>query len=249
VVLVDGSRSMGSLAPPPLQMAVALTSVSPDTETFTFSTELRRVTRDPRRAAAAERRPLHLRHAWGGGTTIGVCVDEFLRRFAERALGRQTVVIIASDGLDVGDTDLLWTSMETLARHVAAIIWLNLLAATAGYEPTARGMRLARPFVPVLAPANDPAGLLKKLPTGFASADNQSRISANAGEMFGHCSAVDGNRLGRAVGLSERGRATKARRHPLSTRCASERYHPPNRCVHGRCGLFNTQTPAAASAE
>jgi uncharacterized protein with von Willebrand factor type A (vWA) domain len=119
------------------------------------------VTRDVRRAAAGERRPLHLRYAWGGGTTIGACLDEFLRRSAERVLGRQTVVIIASDGLDLGDTDLLRASMETLARHSAAIIWLNPLAATAGYEPTARGMRLARPFVSLLAAANDPAGLLK----------------------------------------------------------------------------------------
>jgi uncharacterized protein len=160
-VLVDGSRSMGAYARPPLQIAVALTTVSPDTETFTFSTELRRVTPDARRAAAGERRPLHLHHAWGGGTTIGACLDEFLRCVGERAVGRQTVVIIASDGLDLGDTDLLRTSMATLARHAAAIIWLNPLAATAGYEPTARGMHLARPFVAVLAAANDPAGLLR----------------------------------------------------------------------------------------
>ena len=160
VVLVDGSRSMGAYARPPLQIAVALTTVSPDTETFTFSTELRRVTHDARRAAAGERRPLQLRYAWGGGTTIGVCLDEFVRRSGERVLGGQTVVIIASDGLDVGDTDLLRVSMETLARHSAAVMWLNPLAATAGYEPTARGMRLARPFVALLAAANDPAGLL-----------------------------------------------------------------------------------------
>ena len=161
VVLVDGSRSMGAYDRPSLRLAVALTAVSPDTETFTFSTELQRVTRDARRAAAGERRPLRLRYAWGGGTTIGVCLGEFLRRSGERILGRQTVVIIASDGLDVGEPDLLRGSMETLARHAAAIIWLNPLAATAGYEPSARGMRLARPFVAVLAAANDPGGLLK----------------------------------------------------------------------------------------
>jgi uncharacterized protein with von Willebrand factor type A (vWA) domain len=161
VVLVDGSRSMGAYAGPPLQMAVALTAVSPDTETFTFSTGLRRVTRDVRRAAAGERRPLYLRHAWGGGTTIGACLDEFLRRFGERALGRQTIVIIASDGLEFGEMALLHASMAALARRTAAILWLNPLAATAGYEPTARGMQLARPFVAVLAPANDPAGLMR----------------------------------------------------------------------------------------
>lgn len=161
VVLVDGSRSMGASARPPLQLVVALTAESPDTEVFTFSTALRRVTRDVRRAAAGERRPLHLHHAWGGGTTIGACLAEFLRRFAEFIVGRDTVVIVASDGLDVGDPDLLRDSMARLARRSAAIVWLNPLAATPGYEPTATGMRLARPFLAVLAAANDPDGLRK----------------------------------------------------------------------------------------
>jgi uncharacterized protein with von Willebrand factor type A (vWA) domain len=159
VVLVDGSRSMGEAARAPLRMAVALTAVSPDTETFAFSTALRRVTQDARRAAAGERRPLHLHQAWGGGTTIGSCLHEFLHRFGERLVGRETVVIIASDGLDVGNPDLLRESMATLARRSAATIWLNPLAATPGYEPTALGMRVARPFVAALAPATDPTGL------------------------------------------------------------------------------------------
>jgi uncharacterized protein with von Willebrand factor type A (vWA) domain len=119
------------------------------------------VTRDTRRAAAGERRPLHVHHAWGGGTTIGACLAEFLHRFGERTIGRETVVIIASDGLDVGEPHLLRTAMATLARRSAATLWLNPLAATPGYEPTALGMRLARPYVAVFASANDPAGLRK----------------------------------------------------------------------------------------
>lgn len=161
VLLVDGSRSMGTSAGPPLRMAVALTAVSPDTETFAFSTSLRRVTRDVRRAAAGERRPLHLHHAWGGGTTIGACLGEFMDRFGERLVGRETVVVISSDGLDVGGSDLLRDSMARIGRRAAAVVWLNPLAATPGYEPSAEGMRLARPFVNVLAPANDPAELHK----------------------------------------------------------------------------------------
>jgi uncharacterized protein with von Willebrand factor type A (vWA) domain len=160
VVLVDGSRSMGPSSWPALRLAVALTEVVPDTETFTFSTELRRVSPDVRRAAAGERRPLHLHRAWGGGTTIGACVDEFLR-VAGRLLRRDTVVIVASDGLDVGDQGLLRASMAALHRQSAAVLWLNPLAATPGYEPTAAGMRLARPFVSVLAAANDPPAVRK----------------------------------------------------------------------------------------
>jgi uncharacterized protein len=161
VLLIDGSRSMAAHAQSALRTAVALSSVTPDTETFAFSTALRRVTRDVRRAAAGERRRLHLHHAWGGGTTIGACLREFVHRFGERLLGRETVVMIASDGLDVGDQAALREAMARLSRHSAAIVWLNPLLDTAGYEPTALGMSTARPFVTTLSSVTDPAGLVR----------------------------------------------------------------------------------------
>jgi uncharacterized protein with von Willebrand factor type A (vWA) domain len=155
VLLIDGSRSMGAATAPLTRMAVALSAVSPTTETFAFSTTLRRVTRDVRRAAAGERRAVDLGQAWGGGTTIGACLRDFLRHGGERLLGRDTVVIVASDGLDVGDPDLLRQSMAAIARLSAAIVWINPLVATAGYEPIAAGMSVARPFVTVLAAVGD----------------------------------------------------------------------------------------------
>ena len=161
VLVVDGSRSMSAHVLPALHAAVALASVTLNVEAFTFSTALRRITRDVRRAAAGERRELRLEGAWGGGTTIGACLREFLRRFGERLLGRDTVVIVASDGLDVGDPDVLRESVARLARASAALVWLNPLLETDGYEPTALGMSLARPFVSVLASANDPEGLMR----------------------------------------------------------------------------------------
>jgi uncharacterized protein len=160
VLLIDGSRSMGAATTPVTQMAVALSAVSPNTETFAFSTMLRRVTRDVRRAAAGEPRALDLRQAWGGGTTIGPCLDDFLLHYGERLLGRDTVVIVASDGLDVGDPDLLRQSMAALARRSAAIVWINPLLATAGYEPIAAGMSVARPYLTVLTTVGDAQGLM-----------------------------------------------------------------------------------------
>jgi uncharacterized protein with von Willebrand factor type A (vWA) domain len=161
VFLIDGSRSMSAHAQPAVRAAVGVATVTLTVETFTFSTALRRITRDVRRAAAGERRRLHLERAWGGGTTIGACLREFLRRFGERLLGRDTVVIVASDGLDVGDPGVLRESVARLSRQSAALVWLNPLLETDGYEPTALGMSLARPYVSVLAAANDPEGLLR----------------------------------------------------------------------------------------
>jgi uncharacterized protein len=152
IVLVDGSRSMGANARTALQVAVALASVTRRVETFTFSTALQRVTPHVRRAALGERRrlpPLH--HAWGGGTSIGVCIREFATRFGVRLLGRDAVVVIASDGLDVGSPDALRDVMAYLHRRSASIIWLNPLLESSGYEPTAVGMRAARPYVTTFA--------------------------------------------------------------------------------------------------
>jgi hypothetical protein len=161
VLLVDGSRSMSAHARTALQMAIAMATATKRIEVFTFSTGLERVTDDVRRAAAGEVRRLdHLHDAWGGGTSIGACFHDFLRLFGERMVGRDTVVIIASDGLDVGAPDRLRDAMRELHRRSAGVVWLNPLLETEGYEPTASGMRAARPYVTTFTSINDASGLV-----------------------------------------------------------------------------------------
>jgi uncharacterized protein with von Willebrand factor type A (vWA) domain len=129
---------------------------------FTFSTALRRVTPDIRRAVAGEARRLeHLDRAWAGGTSIGRCLHDFLRRFAGRLVGPSTIVIIVSDGLDVGEPEALAAAMRELRARSAALVWLNPLAHTPGYEPTAAGMRAALPYVTAFTSVSDPAGLAR----------------------------------------------------------------------------------------
>jgi uncharacterized protein with von Willebrand factor type A (vWA) domain len=160
VVIVDGSRSMSPYAEATLRSAVALATATSNVETFVFSTELRRITAAIRRAASGQRMRLPpLEHAWGGGTGIGNCLRDFLHRFGERLLSRDSVVIIASDGLDVGHPEVLRRAMTDLRRRAAAVIWLNPLLDTLGYEPTSIGMRTARPSVTTLAWVGDAAAL------------------------------------------------------------------------------------------
>jgi uncharacterized protein len=129
---------------------------------FTFSTALQRVTDDVRKAAAGEPRRLErLHHAWAGGTSIGACLADFLRRFGDRFVSRDTVVVIASDGLDLGAPDVLSDAMRALSRRSAGVLWLNPLLETPGYEPTACGMRAARPFIGTFACINDAASLAR----------------------------------------------------------------------------------------
>ena len=114
-----------------------------------------------RRAAAGEPQSLTLHDAWGGGTTIGACLRQFLHLHGERLLGRDTVVIIASDGLDVGDPRLIRDAMARLSRLSTAVVWLNPLLETPGYEPTALGMTAARPYVTTFMSVKDPADLAR----------------------------------------------------------------------------------------
>jgi uncharacterized protein with von Willebrand factor type A (vWA) domain len=158
--LIDGSRSMGTYAETALQIAVALAVVTMRLEVFTFSTALQRVTVEVRCAAAGEPRRLpFVAYTWAGGTSIGGCLQDFLRRFGGRLVGRDTLVVIASDGLDVGAVDTLADAMRQLARRSAGIVWLNPLLETEGYEPTASGMRAARPYIQTFTCVSDAAGL------------------------------------------------------------------------------------------
>lgn len=159
VLLIDGSRSMAEYAGTSFQLAIALARATLRLEVFTFSTALHRVTLEVRQLVERRRLALpQLGPAWGGGTSIGVCFAEFLRRFGERLLSPDTIVVVVSDGLDVGAPELLRTALQVMAGRSAALIWLNPLAETPGYEPTALGMSIARPFITTFTSANDLSG-------------------------------------------------------------------------------------------
>ena len=155
-MIVDGSRSMSVHAEPVLAFASALVKRTRRAEAFVFSTELCRVTDALRDGTVPP-----LAEAWGGGTRIGDSLATLLRAHGTRCLGTQTLVLIASDGLDVGDVPVLRDAMRELHRRSAGIVWLNPLLETPGYEPSAAGMRAALPYVSTFAWADDPAGVAR----------------------------------------------------------------------------------------
>jgi uncharacterized protein with von Willebrand factor type A (vWA) domain len=162
VVLIDGSRSMSPYAPTALRLVSALTRATARVEVFVFSTALRRVTIDLQRASLGTSHRLQpLSHAWGGGTTIGACLSEFVRGYGDRLLSPTTVVMVASDGLDVGEPEILRSAVQAISRRSGAVVWLNPLLETPGYEPTALGMSTAKPFVTTFTSVNDLAGLVR----------------------------------------------------------------------------------------
>jgi uncharacterized protein with von Willebrand factor type A (vWA) domain len=153
---------MGAAADAALRLGVALASVTPRVEVFTFSTTLERVTPRLREVVAGARADLGPPgHAWGGGTAIGRAFRDFLHLYGARLLGRDTVVVVSSDGLDVGEPGVLRDAAREIHARSAGVVWLNPLLATPGYEPTAAGMRAVRPYVTTFAAAGDAAGLAR----------------------------------------------------------------------------------------
>ena len=149
VILIDGSRSMSEQGQAILTFAYALVRRTLRARAFTFSTQLREITRDLRRGELPD-----LGEAWGGGTRIGSTLQYFLRTYGA-LLGDETVCLIFSDGLDFGEPNVLAAASAELRRRCAALIWLSPNAGLPGYVPETRGMRAVLPSLSALIGVRD----------------------------------------------------------------------------------------------
>ncbi len=87
---------------------------------------------------------------WSSGTKIGQSFHDFLHQ-APGWFGRQTKLIIYSDGWDTGDLDLLAESIFEMQKRSRQIIWLNPVLKNEEALKVS-GLREAVPYVDVLAP-------------------------------------------------------------------------------------------------
>lgn len=119
-----------------------------DARVFFFDDDLREVTQsfDTPTARTALDALEGAEAEWGGGTRIGDSIERIRTEFPE-AVDRRSVVFVVSDGLETGEVSDLERGMSWLSRRSRATFWLNPLAASPGYEPTARGMAAALPYL------------------------------------------------------------------------------------------------------
>jgi uncharacterized protein with von Willebrand factor type A (vWA) domain len=161
VLVLDVSGSMADYSRALLVFAHAALRTDRRWEAFCFGTRLTRVTR----ALAVSRPDEALERAaeevvdWNGGTRIGECLKALLDEYGHRGLVRGAVVVLCSDGLEVGDPELLAEQMARLSRLAYRVIWLNPLKGDEAYEPLARGMHAALPYVDVFAAGHNLASL------------------------------------------------------------------------------------------
>jgi uncharacterized protein with von Willebrand factor type A (vWA) domain len=166
VLLLDVSRSMSPYSFFYLRLARALCGELADTHCLLFHTRITGIDealRDPDPWRSQER--LHVLAAgWGGGTRIGECLRDFNGTAGARLVHSRTAVIIVSDGYDTGEPEVLAEALAALRRRSRRLVWLNPLLTQPGYTPESRAMRAALPYLDLLAPGADLAGLERVLP-------------------------------------------------------------------------------------
>jgi uncharacterized protein with von Willebrand factor type A (vWA) domain len=149
VLLLDVSGSMADYSRALVLFAHALVRVDPRCEAFCFGTRLTRLT--PALAAARADEALASAAALapdrGAGTRIGESLKTFIDEHGHRGLARGAVVVVFSDGLEIGDATLLAEQTERLSRLAHRVVWLNPLKGDPAYEPLTRGMRAALPHI------------------------------------------------------------------------------------------------------
>jgi uncharacterized protein with von Willebrand factor type A (vWA) domain len=161
-----------------LGIVYALLRAIPATRLFAFSTDLQPLTgllrgrpyRDVVRLVGER-----LRRA-GGGTQIGRSLATFQGDYGA-TVDPRTVVLILSDGWDVGNLELLEDEVAALRRRASLLLWVNPYAERPGFQPEVAGMRRALPYVDLLIP-----------PTALSEPEAYRR-------WFGHASSLGPRRF------------------------------------------------------
>ena len=161
VLLLDVSGSMSDYSRALVLFAHAALRGDRRFEAFCFGTRLTRVTQALAGADADEalRRAAAEVVDWEGGTRIGDSLKRFLDEYGHAGLARGAVVVICSDGLEVGEPALLAEQMARLARLAHRVVWLNPLKEDPAYEPLVRGMKAALPHVDLFVSGHNLASL------------------------------------------------------------------------------------------
>ncbi len=97
---------------------------------------------------------------WGGGTQIGKALTT-IRTDHPNAIGRDSIMFVISDGLEVGEIDVLETGMAWISQRASAVLWLNPLATSPQYEPTCRGMEASLPYIDGLFSFSDVSDIIE----------------------------------------------------------------------------------------
>ncbi len=141
LVLLDVSGSMERYARLLLAFLHASTRQLRRRDLFAFGTRLTDLTPAMRLADT----DLMLKSAglaiadFAGGTQLGASLASLREHYSRRLVGRRTLVLLITDGLDTGEPQQLQHELDWLRRRCHRLLWLNPLLRFDGYAPLARG--------------------------------------------------------------------------------------------------------------
>lgn len=150
IFLLDISGSMADYSRNLLQLAYSARRANTKVEVFCFGTRLTRITKSLSRRNPDEAMELAGQSVfdWEGGTRIGDSVGEFVKRWGRTRIGRGSIVIICSDGLDRGEPVKLSKAMESLSRIAHRVVWMNPhKGENQEWIPNTMGMVIADPYI------------------------------------------------------------------------------------------------------
>lgn len=163
ILLLDVSGSMDKYSFFLLKFIWSLKMNVKQIEAFAFSTKLVRITDMVNKESLDDvlwQMSIHADN-WSSGTRIGDCLASFNDAYSKRMLNGRSVTIVLSDGLDVGEPELLEQEVKKIKMRTSKLVWLNPLKGMQGYEPIARGMQVALPSLDTFASAHNLDSLLE----------------------------------------------------------------------------------------
>ncbi len=173
LVLVDVSGSMERYARLLLAFLHAATRSQRRRDVFAFGTHLTDLTpafrladTDAMLAAASA-----AIDDFAGGTRLGDSLATLRRQHARRLIGRRTLVLLITDGLDTGEPEDLASELQWLVRHSRKLLWLNPLLRFDGYAPAARGAAVLHRYAHGMLAVHN-LSKLKDLAAGLAAVMN-----------------------------------------------------------------------------
>lgn len=123
---------------------------------------------------------------FAGGTRLGESLASLRLRHARSLVGRRTVVLLISDGLDTGDLTQLDAELTWLARHTRSLWWLNPLLRYEAYAPLAGGAQVLHRHAHAMLAVHN-LSHLEQLAKGLGDIAQQSRRPrTNSGRALAH---------------------------------------------------------------
>jgi uncharacterized protein with von Willebrand factor type A (vWA) domain len=149
VLLVDISGSMKSFTDNAIRFAHVLSRLPTKVEVFALGTELTRITPALRLQSEAQAlmKVSELIEDIDGGTRLGACIKKLIStpRYASHIRG--SLVITLSDGLEIGESDILFEQAGKLYKLCFAHLWLTPLADAENFSPQTEALQRITPFI------------------------------------------------------------------------------------------------------